>query len=86
MLGGKKKTHSRGGGGGCQRPKTKFVYLKSAFHFGPLYGISFFSPMKLFLMCMGGWVGWPRLARALDPPPPGARKQWPGDGHTRGSP
>ena len=38
-------------GGGVSEAKKKFVYLKSASNF-------LFGPRKIFLMWVGGWVGW----------------------------
>ena len=55
-------------GGGGQRPKKKFLYLKSASNFRP-FDTFHFLPEENF-SDVGGWVGWPGLARAPNNPPP----------------
>ena len=47
-------TFPLGGGGGGQRPKKKFVYLKWPSTFRPL---SFFARGTIFLMWVGRWGG-----------------------------
>ena len=56
--------------GGCvgEGQTPRFVHLKSAFHFGPLWQMSILP--EEHLSDVGGWGGRPPLGRALNDPPP----------------
>ena len=56
-------------GGGGSEAQNKFVYLKSAFHFGPFNKFHFFS----FLMwaVVGGWAAAGQGPKCPPPPSPG---------------
>ena len=62
----------RGGGGGSEA-KTKFVYLKSASNFRPLYYISFFSEDTWG----GGSAGADQGPEQPPPPAPRVTQRWP---------